>query len=252
MVTEPRELAEKAELYRPDNAPDRERFDGFGVMGLPFASGHILGLRRFPASSIGPAYSSVWHRDPDGAWTFYSDVEPLQSCNRFFGTAVESFVRTEIEIKWTAPKAFTVEIPGKLIWDISLKPTTATRLMNAIGAMMPEPFWTSERVLATMGLMASTLLGAGKLRLYGRVPNGQTFIANPRLIWTIPASRALLGGKDLGVLGPASQQATLGDFAIPQRGIFTFGNASFEPFDAARHSSAVSRSQAEDAPGEST
>ncbi|MFQ5471818.1 MAG: hypothetical protein ACE5FA_02880 [Dehalococcoidia bacterium] len=251
-MTEPRELAEKAERYHSDDAPDRERFNGFGVMGLPFASGHILGLRRFPASSIGPAYSSVWHRDPDGAWTFYSDVEPLQSCNRFFGAAVESFVRTEIAIKWTAPNAFTVEIPGQLIWDVGLKPTAVTRLMNAIGAMMPESFWTNKRVLTAMGMMASTLLGAGKLRLYGRVPNGQSFIANPRLIWTIPSSRALLAGKDLGMLGPVSQQATLGDFAIPQRGIFTFGNASFEPFDAARHSSAVSKSQAQAAPTEST
>jgi hypothetical protein len=32
-----------------------ERFTGFGVMGIPFASGHVLALRRFAASSIGPA-----------------------------------------------------------------------------------------------------------------------------------------------------------------------------------------------------
>ena len=38
-----------------------ERFAGYGVMGLPFASGHVLAMRRFPASSIGPGYSSVWH-----------------------------------------------------------------------------------------------------------------------------------------------------------------------------------------------
>lgn len=241
-MTEPRELAEKTEHLKPDNASDQERFNGFGVMGLPFASGHILAFRRFPASSIGPGYSSVWHQDPDGAWTFYSDVDPLQSCNRFFGTIVESFVRAEIETNWTAPTAFTVTIPGQLIWNVDLKPTAATRLMNAIGAMMPEPFWSNERVLDAMGLMASTLLGAGKLRLYGRVPNGQSFIANPRLIWTIPTSRAVLAGKDLGALGPMPQQVLLGDFAIPQRGIFTIGNAAFDPFDENRHSSAVTRS----------
>ena len=241
-MTEPRELAEAAEHLRSDDASDRERFNGFGVMGLPFESGHILALRRFPASSVGPGYTSVWHRDPASAWTFYSNVEPLQSCNRFFGTAVEGFVRTEIEINWTGTKAFTVIIPGQLIWDVNLKETTVTRLMNAIGAMMPESFWTNKRILDAMGLMASTLLGAGKLKLYGRVPNGQSFIANPRVIWTIPTSRAVLAGKDLGAIGPAPRQVSLGDFAITQSGIFAIGNTAFEPFDKNRHSSAITAS----------
>lgn len=41
-----------------------ERFAGYGVMGLPSRSGHYLALRHFPASSIGPGYRAVWHRDP--------------------------------------------------------------------------------------------------------------------------------------------------------------------------------------------
>ena len=44
-----------------------ERFGGHRVIGLPFASGHYLVLRRFAAASIGPAYTSVWWRDPSGA-----------------------------------------------------------------------------------------------------------------------------------------------------------------------------------------
>jgi hypothetical protein len=35
------------------------------LMGLPLASGHILAMRRFPASSVGPGYTSVWHRGPE-------------------------------------------------------------------------------------------------------------------------------------------------------------------------------------------
>ena len=46
-------------------APGTEdRFTGYAVIGLPFRSGHVLSLRRFPASSVGPGYTSVWHRDP--------------------------------------------------------------------------------------------------------------------------------------------------------------------------------------------
>jgi hypothetical protein len=41
-----------------------ERFAGYGVMGLPFRSGHYLALRHFPATSIGPGFRAVWHRDP--------------------------------------------------------------------------------------------------------------------------------------------------------------------------------------------
>ena len=54
------------------SGPD-EAVTGFGVMGLPFASGHYLSLRDFPAASFLPGaagYRSVWHRDPAGAWTF--------------------------------------------------------------------------------------------------------------------------------------------------------------------------------------
>ena len=51
---------------------DDERVVGFGVMGLPFASGHYLAFRDFPSTSFSPGYLSVWHRTPDGVWTFYA------------------------------------------------------------------------------------------------------------------------------------------------------------------------------------
>ena len=70
--------------------PD-ETVTGFGVMGLPFASGHYLALRDFPAASFlpdsVPGYRSVWHRDPDGAWTFYATTPAEQSCARYFSSA---------------------------------------------------------------------------------------------------------------------------------------------------------------------
>ena len=57
---------------------DDERFVGFGVMGLPFTSGHYLALRQFPATTFAPAYLSVWHRDPAGNWTFYATTPAAQ------------------------------------------------------------------------------------------------------------------------------------------------------------------------------
>jgi hypothetical protein len=36
-------------------AGDDERVVGFGVMGLPFAGGHYLSFRDFPATSFSPS-----------------------------------------------------------------------------------------------------------------------------------------------------------------------------------------------------
>ncbi|MDO8614654.1 MAG: hypothetical protein Q7T33_02820 [Dehalococcoidia bacterium] len=240
---EPRDLAQAAERSQMRPGDIRERFSGYGVMGLPFASGHILGLRRFPASSVGPGYTSVWHRDPAGAWTFYSTVEPLLSCNRYFGKAVERFQQAEIGINWTGPRTFSVSIlAARLDWDVEVAPTPVTRIMNAMGRLIPEAMWQKGPVLTAMSTLASLTLRAGRLRLQGTAPNGQHFIANPRLIWVIPRSRATVGGADFGTLGPAPRQATLADFRIPQRGMFVVGGAFFEPFAAARHSAAATRS----------
>src|SRR5262249_43826239 len=60
----------------PGGSGDAERFTGYGVMGLPFAGGHYLAFRCWPHSSIGPGYRAVWHRDPEGTWTFYATEPP--------------------------------------------------------------------------------------------------------------------------------------------------------------------------------
>ena len=44
---------------------------------------------------------------------------------------------------------------------------------------------------------------------------------------------------DLGPLGPLATQAALGDFALPQRGVFMLGAVSFESFTPERHLPAV-------------
>lgn len=61
----------------------------------------------------------------------------------------------------------------------------------------------------------------------------------PYALWVIAATRAVVAGEDLGSPGPVRPQARLGDFWIPQRGIFALGRAFFDPFDPTRHSSRV-------------
>jgi hypothetical protein len=237
-MREPRQLAQRAESNPNLPKGTEERFSGYGVMGLTFHSGHVLGLRRFTASSIGQGYASVWHRAPSGEWTFYQDVPPEQACSRYFGPSLQRALVRPIQIRWTESHAFSVEVDGgrAIQWDVRLASPPAIRAMNVMASMMPDALWHSEVVLRSMGVLASRMLGAGRMVLAGRVPSGQHFIANPLVAWIIPSSRARIDGVDIGDLGPLPVQAHMGDFWIPQRGLFVVGRAFFEPLDLTRHS----------------
>ena len=233
---EPREYAERAERDPELPRGDGERLGGYGVMGAPFDSGHVLAMRRFSASSVGAGYTSVWHRDPAGDWTFYTDVAPLNACPRYFGGGVRRAIECPIDLAWPASRVLRVGVPSAgLTWEVELASTLATRALNAMARVMPDRFWKDRRVLSMMAAVAGPMLGAGRLGVQGRAPNGQQFIANPMVLWTIARSSASVGGVDLGPPGPLAVQAHLGDFWIPQRGLFVIGRAFFEPLDPARH-----------------
>ena len=214
---------------RPEVPPgSEERFFGYGVMGLPFRSGHVLGLRRFPASSIGPGYRSVWHRDPNGRWTFYQDQPAELACTRYFGADVDEVRQGPIKIDWTAPGRFEVRVrDGRLDWMVEVESTPVTQVLNRLGSLLPLHAWRSGAVLGVMSRVAGVALRAGRVRLSGIAPNGQRFVAQPLTMWVVTRSRAAVGGDDLGEVGPAPEQAHLGDFALPQRGVFVVGRVLF-------------------------
>jgi len=73
----PAQVAQAVE-ERPVLPPcDCERVSRYGVMGLPFTSGHVLGLRRWTASSVGDRFTSIW--DPPGAGR---STSPLRARSR--------------------------------------------------------------------------------------------------------------------------------------------------------------------------
>jgi hypothetical protein len=203
-----------------------ERFSGYGVMGIPFASGHYLALRHFTASSIGPGYRAVWHRDPDGHWVVYADAPPEVSCARFLGSALSAAYTSQIGIEWSGPRSVTVEIPGVLTWRFEISADFATRMMSAIGAQLPAGACHSTWLLRPMGVAAGPVLSVGKVRLLGLMPNGQTFGAIPKRVWRIDQSSAEMLGENFGAPGPLPQQDHLGDFMLPQRGLFFAGVAT--------------------------
>ena len=188
----------RREDERPLRArPGREDVRGFAVVGLPFAAGDVLCLRRIPTSTFGPGYTSVWHRGPDGTWTIYTTIAPELSCPRFVGTAARRVVETPIEVEWTGPFALEVRLPAaRLEWRMGVASTPVTRLMNAMMSLMPRFLFRSDLVLALMSWMSTALLAAGRFNLRGRMPNLQWFQAGPRKVWTVPESRAKLDGRD--------------------------------------------------------
>ena len=238
MTTTPQSAAERScELPRVSG----ERFAGYAVVGAPFADGHYLALRRFPASSIGAGYTSVWHRDPAGAWTVYSDVPPELSCPRFLGHALSRTEQTDVRAEWTGPNRLHVTAGGELEWDLRMDTSPATTVMNFACRLLPDALWHSPAMLAAMGRVAGPVLGVGRVRLAGHMPNGQWFRANPRQLWTAHTVRAVVDGSDLGPDGPLPEQAAFGDFRLPQRGLFATVQTWFEPFDAERHFAARPR-----------
>ncbi len=236
-MAEPKDLVDRLEQGAKLPSGNEERFSGYGVLGVPFTSGDLLAMRRFPASSLGESYTSVWHRNPQGRWTIYTSVAPQLACPRYFGSAIDETGVREIQISWRSPRDFTLSIEEDpaLEWHLSLGQTPATRLINAVVGVLPDALWRKEAVLKPMAKAASLMLRAGRLGLTGQVPNHQRFIANPMRIWAIQSSSARIGDQDLGSVGPLAVQTRLGDFWIPQRGMFVIGHAFFEPLDPARH-----------------
>lgn len=78
-------------------------------------------------------------------------------------------------------------------------------------------------MLKAMGAVASSTLGVGKVSMTGLTANGLPFDANPQRIWRVVDASARINGEDAGPPAPLREQARLGDFWIPQQGIFAMG-----------------------------
>lgn len=105
-----------------------------------------------PAASFAPAYRSVWHRDPNGSWTFYATTPGPQSCSRYFSAVTpNAAVQCDIDVAWVTPWSLFVGIAGLLEWEIDIHATASTRLMTALGGWLPARACTNRLVLGALG-----------------------------------------------------------------------------------------------------
>ncbi|HSJ13141.1 MAG TPA: hypothetical protein VK939_01925 [Longimicrobiales bacterium] len=224
----PRALAARLERRRTLPHGSAERFTGYGALGVPLESGHLLAFRRFASSSIGPPFSSVWHRDPAGRWTFYVDVEPARACPRYFGPALHAVKSDEIEIEWIGSHGVAIHVVGaELNWSLRLAATPVSVTLGALIRFTPDPLWRAPGLPEAFGTAVGALMGAGALRLRGRAPAGQPYLVHPTRLWEVAASTATLGALDLGADTVTPESGQLGDFLVPRRGLFAAGTAIF-------------------------
>lgn len=208
---------------------DGDRFVGYGVLGVAFASGHVLAMRRMAASSIGPAFTSVWHRDGAGRWSFYVDAEPDQTCARYFGVSAEAVRDDGIRVAWHGPTSFSVRVPAPgIAWAVHLAPSLGARALGALRRRLPAPLRRRPAVQRTMAAATGRLLGLRDLAVAGVAPNGDRFRLDAHRFWSVDASTARCRGEHLGPPVVLREAVRLGDFRVPAWGVFTVGDAFFE------------------------
>lgn len=211
-------------------ADDHERFVGYAILGQRFASGHVLALRRWPAASIGPAYTSVWHQRPDGTWRLYANVPPTHSCARYVDSATRGSWEGPIRLAWADPYRLRVDVRGVgLEWEIDFRRTWMTRTFTAARFLLPDSALASDVVLRVLEWMARAWLKGGTLGLSGVMPNGHKYRALPRRIWLMDDARAWFNGVSLGPPVQSKVGARIGTLTVPTSGALAFLTAQFTP-----------------------
>ncbi len=201
------------------------------MLDVRFASGDILALRRFPVASIGIGYTSVWHRSADGEWTLFTDVPCPQGCARYFKGLIARAIVSPIRIDWVGAGSMVIEVDGGdlLRWHLDLAASTATAAFNAAAGWLPPTWWTNRYTLTATETVVDFALRAGRLRLVHRIPAGLRMRALPQAIWRVDGSRAVLRGRDLGLLQSEMPEPGPAGIWPPRRALFAAGALIVHP-----------------------
>lgn len=216
--------------------PGHEHYDGYGIMALPFDSGHVLALRVMPENDFA-LFQAVWHRTPAGAWSMYVDAPHHEVfCPRLFGPALAASRRASIDVLWSGGPRLRVRMEEPALdWSVRLRSSPLTRLVNRGLPRLPLDVYRRRPTLALVRQLADRALGLGPLDLEGTVPGGQQVLVRPRRIHLVGDARASLRGEDLGSPVRASENPATGSFRWPARGVLAEGDVYVKIDDLAEH-----------------
>lgn len=224
--------------------PDHEYVRGWGVFGLPFASGHYLALRVFPENDFAP-YVTVWHRTPPGSWSIFADAPRLDlACPRYYGPACDLTAHAKIDVEWTGPASLQIKVDSPdLTWTVEASETSLLRLMNRLSPHLPLWTWKTRVLVAARELLARRLLHVGPIRMRGTMPSGHVSTLMPERMYFIDSSTAVLDGEDLGRPIRLEEPVDIGGVLVPSRGILAVGQAAWEILDRAEHERACANAR---------
>lgn len=209
--------------------PGYEYGRGYGIMALPFASGHVLALREFPENDFAP-FRAVWHRTPDHMWSIYVDGPRHDTaCPQYFRKAVAHVQTANIKLSWKDAKRLTIEMDQPALqWTVVMKTSPLIDLMNTVSASLPERVWRTPVVLRAMEKIGDLLFDVGAIKLSSRFPNGHFGILMPRRMFPIISSTAKLNGTYLGKPTRSKENPMIGNFKLPARPTFAVGSYYFQ------------------------
>lgn len=206
--------------------PDHEHVRGYGVLELPFSSGHLPGLRVWPQTDFLP-WVSVWHRTPDGDWSIYSDGPSVETtCPRYWKPALQRAALANVDVTWTGPAELRVEMDDpRLFWTMSIRAPPHLRGLNAVSASLPLWTWKPAPLRRVREWIADRLLGMGDVRLAFTSASGHEARIMPEQIFFVDESEAVLDGRSLGDPVRLETNPTIGGVPTPTRPVFVLGQA---------------------------
>jgi hypothetical protein len=217
-----------APSHARSNGTLADSFHGYGLLGQTFASGDVLAFRRYDWSSIGPPFTTLWHRRPTGEWTFHTNVEPGRCSLRYLMAPDSAIRRDDIDVVWQGRREVSVHVhSARLRLALRLATTPATRTVGLFAGMLPGPVWLTRNGSRWIGNAAGRLLDAGPLTFAGDSPSGHRFVLRPHEMWRVTAAAAVLQGRELGEAVPLDDVVEIGGLRVPRAGLLFRGMTTF-------------------------
>ena len=176
---------------------DHEHVRGYGVFGLPLASGYTLALRVFWISDFG-SYTTVWCQDRPARGrsiiTRRGRMLPVRGT-----TARGRAYRARGDRSSVAQRCRIVDLyrPAATGMDVRMHAPPILRLLNGVSRRLPLWIWQHERLLKPREWIARELK-MGTLNLAGTMPSGHDGILMPQQVYFINHAHVTLDGRDLG------------------------------------------------------
>ncbi|HZQ49794.1 MAG TPA: hypothetical protein VFB69_05765 [Candidatus Dormibacteraeota bacterium] len=206
------------ETHRESPWSSHEYVKGWGVVGLPFDSGHVLALRVLPESNF-VSYRALWHRNPHGEWAVYVDQQKPCACTTYYGAACSRTAYTPLRIEWIGPASVRVTMDRPSVdWTFTASDDWRLRALNAVNSRLPLASWRSRALVRAREEVARAL-GMGRLQLSGTTPSGHLGTLMPEELYFIEESRAVVDGMDLGRPAHLLDNPLIGTLPLPTRGV---------------------------------